>query len=599
MSPEVSNDPRREACVREAVRSTQQGNDVKQNPATLKSENARQKQKDDEPDASPRPASERLAKRSAGTAKHPSVRPEVVMSAQVKDTVKKMEAMGFERHLIIQALNAAYPSPERAVEYLLFGIPEKSQAEQSSHSATSKSPNSTPRSSVAAGARVATRSTNVPAEMKKSGQASNSGTSNALQGSPMRTDVNKSGDALTLSSIHTATDMYANDKTGEAPMLESAETMNTTDESRNSPQSLQPLKGAGTTANLPNRVSLSQAQLELEMQKILPVKSGDEDVNLSDADFDRISSILCQAKREEWSFRPRTYTILRMIDAIDLLDDFVQLNCWDIALPYTKENLPQSLSIEQRDCFLKRQGSVFTKAARIEGGLTSKHANLTDNADNHLESLNELGEGGSGIVDRVRSKLSRKIYVRKRLKRKDTFEESAKALKFFANEIHLLKRLKHRHIVRYVGSYTDPNYVGIIMEPVADSDLLVFLSQTSFHQAEYDCIREAFGCLCAAIIYLQRQNCRHKDIKPENILVKQRKVYITDFGIARDWKALGKSTTTGDIGPISKSYAAPEVVAREPRNSSSDIWSLGCVYLDMIVSQPWETLRRYSFLTTV
>ena len=594
MSPKSSNDPGRETYFREAIRSTQEGTNVSQGSATLNSENARRKQKHDEPDAPPRQAPVR---RSVDIAKHQSTHPGVVMCAQDEDTVEKMEAMGFERHLVIQALNAAYLSPERAVEYLLFGIPEDSQAEQSAHSATSKSPNSTPRSSIAAGARVAIRPMNMPADVMKIGQTSSSEMSDALQGSPIHNDLHKSGDTLTLSSIHTRTDMYANDKTNDAPRLENGETMNTTKHCRNSLQTFKAFEGARTTANPSNRINLSQAQLELEMQKILPVKSGDQDVNLSDADFDQITSILGQAKREEWSFRPRTYAVLRMIDAIDLLDDFVRLNCWDIALPYTKENLPQSLSTEQRDCFLRKQASVLTKAARIEGGLTSKHANFTDNADNHLESLNELGEGGSGTVDRVRSKLSRKIYVRKRLERKNTFEESAKALKFFANEIHLLKRLKHHHIVRYVGSYTDPQYVGIIMEPVADSDLLVFLRQTSFHEAEYDCIREAFGCLCAAMMYLQRQNCRHKDIKPENILVKQRKVYITDFGIARDWKALGKSTTTGDIGPISKSYAAPEVVAREPRSSSSDIWSLGCVYLDMLVSQPWETLRKFSFLT--
>ena len=102
--------------------------------------------------------------------------------------------------------------------------------------------------------------------------------------------------------------------------------------------------------------------------------------------------------------------------------------------------------------------SVLTKAARIEGGLTSTHTNLANNADKHLESLKKLGKGGFGIIDCVRSKVSRKdmIYVRKRSKRERTFEESAKVLKFFKNEMNHLKRLKHRHLVHYVGSFTDP-----------------------------------------------------------------------------------------------------------------------------------------------
>ena len=226
----------------------------------------------------------------------------------------------------------------------------------------------------------------------------------------------------------------------------------------------------------------------------------------------------------------------------------------------------------------------MTHALSIEGGPASKHAYFQDSADNHLDSLKKLGQGGSAEVDLVMSKLSRKKYVRKRLKREKTFEENARALTIFKREVSHMKRLSHRHMVRYLGSYTDPQYVGIIMEPVAEMDLAVFLSQPAFRPVDLDCIRHAFGCLCAAITYLKSQRVRHKDIKPENILIKQRKVFLTDFGIAINWKTLEKSTTTGDHGPISRLYAPPEVMENDPRNSSADIWSLGCVYLDMMVS---------------
>jgi len=135
------------------------------------------------------------------------------------------------------------------------------------------------------------------------------------------------------------------------------------------------------------------------------------------------------------------------------------------------------------------------------------------------------------------------------------------------------------------SSYTDPNYVGILMEPIADCDLSAFLSRSSFSTSDYSCIRQAFGCLCAAVLYLQEMKCRHRDIKPHNILLKGSTFYITDFGIARDWSGESRSTTGGQPGAFSIHYAAPEVAAYEPRNTSSDIWSLGCVFLDMTVSE--------------
>ena len=156
----------------------------------------------------------------------------------------------------------------------------------------------------------------------------------------------------------------------------------------------------------------------------------------------------------------------------------------------------------------------------------------------------------------------------------------------FENEIHNLKRLEHRHLVRFVGSYTDPKYVGIIMEPVADTDLWRYLMRSDFPESDFANLRSFFGCLTSAVYYLHTKNCRHKDIKPGNILLKNDQVLITDFGIAHDWTELDGDTTAGSSVACTYAYAAPEVAQARPRNMSADIWSLGCVFLDILVGIP-------------
>lgn len=324
-----------------------------------------------------------------------------------------------------------------------------------------------------------------------------------------------------------------------------------------------------------------------------PSETPDMDIlELDDKIFDDITNELRAAGQEDWSQRPRTYKVLSMMSQTVLMDEFVKADLWDIALPYRRNLLPTSLTTDQKDTFLAKQHAVLSKEAKnIEGGPKTPHANFGTSADAYLELIENLGSGAHGVVDRVRSKLSKKVYARKTLLLADICIEGATTLKNFNTEILLLKKLNHRHLVRYVGSYTDPERVGFLMTPVGECDLQNFLGRSSFAIDDLKCIREAFGCLCAALIYLQEQRCRHKDIKPANILIKGGKVFITDFGIANDWSDKTRSTTQGVILEFSLPYAAPEVLKFEARNTASDMWSLGCVFLDMLTVLNGESLE--------
>lgn len=120
------------------------------------------------------------------------------------------------------------------------------------------------------------------------------------------------------------------------------------------------------------------------------------------------------------------------------------------------------------------------------------------------------------------------------------------------------------------------------MSPVAECDLndYILLAEQSKDHRKILCT--FFGCLANAILYLHSNKIRHRDIKPANILVKGPTVYLADFGISLDWEHLSRSTTTEDSAKTLM-YCAPEVAAEfQKRNSSSDIWSLGCVFLEML-----------------
>ena len=68
------------------------------------------------------------------------------------------------------------------------------------------------------------------------------------------------------------------------------------------------------------------------------------------------------------------------------------------------------------------------------------------------------------------------------------------------------------------------------------------------------------------------------------------RLLFTDFGLFRGFTDASCSTTIGTVNGIAPRYCAPEVALHEARNSSSDIWSLGVVYLVMTAVLKWMSM---------
>jgi serine/threonine protein kinase len=309
---------------------------------------------------------------------------------------------------------------------------------------------------------------------------------------------------------------------------------------------------------------------------------GSKDTNrtYSDTEVQQISRLLAQSNAA-WSRVPRIYICLRLIDSLSQLDSLIDVGITDHWLPVDAKSLPSSLSPSAKARFVHSQQAVLTKSIDLEKGEDGRHRNFGRGEPLPFEVKGILGEGGFGQVDKVLSLISFKEYARKRIHRGKLFNKAQMSMKSYTTELETLKRLKHQHIVELVGSYTDPQYLGLVMAPVAECNLADFLITVSSSTDKASLLRSFFGCIAGAISYLHSVQIRHMDIKPQNILVLGDSIFLTDFGIARDLLDATQSTTVGTIQAMSPRYCAPEVMEFEPRSYSADIWSLGCVFLEM------------------
>ena len=191
-------------------------------------------------------------------------------------------------------------------------------------------------------------------------------------------------------------------------------------------------------------------------------------------------------------------------------------------------------------------------------------------------------EGSYGVVWKVKDSVSGAYYARKQQLAR-TEEEHASARIHLEEEKKRLTTLSHKHVIRLVSSYQRGRLFGLLLEPAATCDLERLIKRYYDYGNNYDAFRgcltrdwirpvfmQAFGCLSIGLSYIHKQDIRHKDVKPANILYdgkrrhEESRLLWADFGLAYDFSATGNSKTKS-TKVYSQRYAAPEILAASVR----------------------------------
>lgn len=153
-------------------------------------------------------------------------------------------------------------------------------------------------------------------------------------------------------------------------------------------------------------------------------------------------------------------------------------------------------------------------------------------------------------------------------------------------EISLLRELRHPNIVQYLGCSSSADKLNIFLEYVPGGSVQTMLN--SYGALPEPLVRSFVRQILTGLSYLHNGDIIHRDIKGANILVDNKgTIKISDFGISKKLEASNilSGTKNSRHRPSlqgSVFWMAPEVIKQTSYTRKADIWSLGCLVVEMM-----------------
>lgn len=195
-----------------------------------------------------------------------------------------------------------------------------------------------------------------------------------------------------------------------------------------------------------------------------------------------------------------------------------------------------------------------------------------------FDELKVIGDGGFGIVTKCKDReTGNEVAVKKMKQRFSSFEQCLQL-----KEVKSLRKIKHENVVKLLQVFRENEYLYLVFELLGES-----LQKTISHRDKpfsNEEVRYIAHQILNGLAVVHKQGFFHRDIKPDNLLWGDNNLLkIADFGLAREIRS--RPPYTEYIG--TRWYRAPEIILRHPfYNSPVDMWSVGCILMELYTLRP-------------
>ncbi|XP_054304406.2 MAPK/MAK/MRK overlapping kinase isoform X3 [Pongo pygmaeus] len=198
----------------------------------------------------------------------------------------------------------------------------------------------------------------------------------------------------------------------------------------------------------------------------------------------------------------------------------------------------------------------------------------------NYKAIGKIGEGTFSEVMKMQSLRDGNYYACKRMKQRFESIEQVNSLR----EIQALRRLNpHPNILMLHEVVFDrkSGSLALICE-FMDMNIYELIRGRRYPLSEKKIMHYMYQ-LCKSLDHIHRNGIFHRDVKPENILIKQDVLKLADFGSCRS--VYSKQPYTEYIS--TRWYRAPECLLTDGFYTyKMDLWSAGCVFYEIASLQP-------------
>ena len=220
------------------------------------------------------------------------------------------------------------------------------------------------------------------------------------------------------------------------------------------------------------------------------------------------------------------------------------------------------------------------------------------------EELRLLGRGAAGMVNLIRHKTTGEQFALKTMNTQYMTEKDKRSAEC---EVEFLRVITGPTIIKFYESFVEGAEIFIVMEYAEGGSLAQLIQKHCLNGKKFteDQILMYTAQITLSLLALHSKQILHRDLKTQNIFIKNGVLKLGDFGIS---KALPREEDVAHSILGTPLFMPPEVCKGCAYDSKADIWAMGVIIyelitlkkpfdgdsiqmvFDKIINQPWDPL---------